>query len=138
MLGLVLEGGGMRAGFVAGAVMALMDKGMLGFDCAAAVSAGVPTLAYMAAGQRREMEAVWRNELCSSDLVCYRRLPLAPVPNEENPPFLDVDYLVLELFREKYPLDAQRLLCSPIQCNFAVAELRLRQFFHPAAAVQAQ
>jgi predicted patatin/cPLA2 family phospholipase len=32
MLGLVLEGGGMRAGFVAGALMALMDKGLTDFD----------------------------------------------------------------------------------------------------------
>ena len=113
----------MRAGFVAGAVMALMDKGLLGFDCAVAVSAGAPTLAYMVAGQRREMEAVWREELCSPHLICYRNLPLAPVPTEENPPVVNVDYLVLDLFRDQYPLDLGRLLSSPIQCYFAVAEL---------------
>jgi len=128
MIGLVLEGGGMRAGFVAGAVMALMDKGLLGFDCAVAVSAGAPTLAYMAAGQRREMESVWREELCSPGLIRYRHLPLAPVPNEENPPVVDVDYLVLDLFREKYPLDVERLLSGPIQCHFATAELSSGRF----------
>lgn len=118
----------MRAGFVAGAVMALMDKGLLGFDCAAAVSAGAPTLAYMAAGQRQEMESVWREELCTPQLICYRNLPLAPVPTEENPPVVDVDYLVLDLFRDKYPLDLERLHAAPMQCYFAAAELAAGRF----------
>jgi predicted patatin/cPLA2 family phospholipase len=63
MVGLLLEGGGMRAGFVAGAVMAMMDQGLTDFHLAVAVSASVPTLAYFAAGQRQEMERVWRHEL---------------------------------------------------------------------------
>jgi len=74
MLGLVLEGGAMRAGFAAGALMALMDKKLADFDAAAAVSASVPTLAYFAAGQRKEMEKIWRDELTSPKLVCYQKL----------------------------------------------------------------
>jgi predicted patatin/cPLA2 family phospholipase len=39
MRALVLEGGGMRAGFVACALMAFMDEVLFDFDCAVAVSA---------------------------------------------------------------------------------------------------
>ena len=55
MPGLVPEGGAMRSGFVVGAVMALMDKKLAGFDAAVAVSASVPILAYFTAGQRKEI-----------------------------------------------------------------------------------
>ena len=52
MLALVLEGGGLRAGFVAGALMAMMDLGLRNFDIAVAVSASVPSLAYFLSGRR--------------------------------------------------------------------------------------
>ena len=55
MLGLILEGGAMRAGFVADALTAFVDHNFVDVDTGAAVSAGVPTLAYFAAGQRQEM-----------------------------------------------------------------------------------
>lgn len=71
MPGLVLQGGAMRAGFVAGALMALMDKGLTDFKLALAVSASVPTLAYFAADQREEIEKVWRQELNTPKLVQF-------------------------------------------------------------------
>jgi len=62
----------MRAGFAAGVLMALLDNNITQFDEALAVSASVPTLAYFLAQQRREIEEVWRHELCTPKLVCYR------------------------------------------------------------------
>ncbi len=120
-LGLVLEGGGMRAGFVAGVVMALMDMGLLArFDLAAAVSASIPTLAYAAAGQREEMESVWRRELNTPRLVCYKNIPATSLAPSSKRPVLDIDYLVFDVFKTKYPLDRDRLLRSSIRCGFAV------------------
>lgn len=116
---LVLEGGGMRAGFVAGALMALMDKGWTRFDAAVAVSASVPTLAYFASGQREDMEAVWRHELCSPRLVCYRNLPAASLALSTQRPVVNIDYLVDEVFRERHPLDVAALARNPMQCRFA-------------------
>jgi predicted patatin/cPLA2 family phospholipase len=57
-IGLILEGGGMRAGFVAGVLMALADYDIMGFDKAVAVSASVPTrtvdMGYRIAEKRME------------------------------------------------------------------------------------
>lgn len=119
-IGMILEGGGMRAGFVAGALMALADHGMTGFDAALAVSASVPTLAYFVAGQRTEMERVWRQELNTSRLVRYRNIPAASLALASRRPVLDIDYLVYDVFRGKYPLDMNRLLASHTNCLFAV------------------
>ena len=116
---LVLEGGGMRAGFVAGALMALMDRGWTEFDAAVAVSASVPTLAYFASGQREDLETVWRWELCSPDLVCYRNLPAASLALSTEHPVVDIDHLVNRIFRERHPLDLRALGANPMECRFA-------------------
>ena len=122
MAGLILEGGGMRAGFVAGALMALMDKGLVDFHVALAVSASIPTLAYFAAGQREEMEKVWREELNTPKLVCYRNIPASSLALSVKRPILDIDYLVYEVFKKKYPLDIQALLRSKTTCLFALTK----------------
>jgi predicted patatin/cPLA2 family phospholipase len=122
MAGLILEGGGMRAGFVAGALMALMDKGFVDFDVALAVSASIPTLAYFVAGQREEMERVWRDELNTPNLVCYRNIPAASLALSTKRPVLNIDYLVYEVFKKKYPLDIQALLRSRTTCLFALTK----------------
>jgi len=123
MILLALEGGGMRAGFVAGAVMALMDKSLTGFDMAVAVSASVPTLAYFAAGQRKAMENVWRYELNTPKLVCYRNIPAASLVPSVRRPVLNIDYLVYKVFKEKYPLDLEALRANPMACHFAVTSV---------------
>jgi predicted patatin/cPLA2 family phospholipase len=123
VIGLILEGGGMRGGFVAGALMALMDRGLTGFDFSVAVSASVPTLAYFAAGQRDEIEKVWRNELVTPKLVCYKNIPAASLALSTKRPVLDIDYLVYEVFKKKYPLEIGRLMKSEMTCCFAVTEL---------------
>ncbi len=112
----------MRAGFVAGALMALMDKGLVDFDVALAVSASIPTLAYFAAGQREDIERVWREELNTPKLVCYRNIPAASLALSPKRPVLNIDYLVYEVFKKKYPLDIQALLNSKTRCLFAMTK----------------
>lgn len=123
-LGLILEGGGLRAGFVAGAVMALMDLGLHHFHTALAVSASVPTLAYCASGQREEMEQVWRKELNTPRLVCYRNIPAASLGLSAKRPILDIDYLVYDVFKKHYPLDMKSLKKNSMKCLFAVTDIR--------------
>lgn len=120
---LVLEGGGMRAGFVAGALMALMDNGWTDFDVAVAVSASVPTLSYFAAGQREDMEHVWRHELCNSRLVCYRNIPATCLALSTQRPFLNIDYLVDEVFKKQHPLDMAALTGNRMKCRFAATRV---------------
>jgi predicted patatin/cPLA2 family phospholipase len=127
MTSLLLEGGGMRAGFVAGALMALTDLGITRFDQALAVSASVPTLAYFAAGQREELETVWREELNTPKLVCYRNIPATSIHPSVTHPILDIDYLVYEVFERKYPLDLDRLLESGVDCRFAATCVNSRK-----------
>ena len=120
MIGLILEGGAMRAGFVAGALMAFIDNGFVDFDIAVAVSASIPTLAYFAAGQRKEIERVWRDELNTPKLVHYRNIPAASITLSSKRPILDIDYLVNEVFKKKYPLNISAVLNNKMTCHFAV------------------
>ncbi|MDY6881607.1 MAG: patatin-like phospholipase family protein [Desulfatiglans sp.] len=122
MAELILEGGAMRAGFVAGALMALMDNGLTDFDRGLAVSASVPTLAYFASGQRKEIEEVWRLELCSSDLVCYHNLPATSLALSIKRPIIDIQHLVYDVFKEKYPLNIKNLFESRMDCRFALTQ----------------
>ena len=98
--------------------MALMDKNLVDFDFAAAVSASVPTLAYFASGQRKEMEEVWRNELTSSKLVCYQNIPAATITLSEKRPFLNIDYLVYDVFKKRFPLNQDALFANKMACRF--------------------
>jgi predicted patatin/cPLA2 family phospholipase len=123
MLTLVLEGGGMRAGFVAGALMALMDKRLTAFDRALAVSASVPTLAYFAAGQRKDLESIWRYELSTARIICYRCIASASLALSVKRPVLDIDYLVDKVFKNRHPLHLQKLRKSRIACVFAVTKV---------------
>ncbi|MGA9535782.1 MAG: patatin-like phospholipase family protein [Desulfobacterales bacterium] len=123
MRALVLEGGGMRAGFVAGALMALMDLGFLNFDIAVAVSASVPTLAYFLAGQRRAIEKIWRHELTSEKLVAFRYLPLVALSEASRYPVLDTGYLVDHIIARQYPLDRDALKRCPTK--FLMAATRV-------------
>ena len=113
----------MRAGFVAGALMAFMDEGFTDFDVAVAVSASVPTLAYFASNQRREMEAVWRGELNTPKLVCYRNIPAASLALSVRRPVLDIDYLVYDVFKKKYPLDIASIKKNRMACYFGMTKV---------------
>ncbi len=123
---LLLEGGGMRAGFVAGALMALYDAGLTGFDYSLAVSASVPTMAYFKAGHREEIESIWRRELTIPEIIQYKNYPAASFALTKDRPILNIDHLVDEIFREKYPLDLEKLQTNPMQAFFAATNVRKR------------
>ena len=123
---LLLEGGGMRGGFVAGALMALYDAGLTGFDYSLAVSASVPTMAYFKAGHREKIESIWRRELTTPEIIQLRNYPAASFALTKDRPILNIDHLVDVVFKEKYPLDIDRLQKNPMQAFFAATNVKDR------------
>jgi predicted patatin/cPLA2 family phospholipase len=119
---LVLQGGGLRGAFSAGACLALGDIGITDFDSAFAVSASVPTLAYSLAGQCREGKEVWENYLATKKLVRYRSLLSGWAGDYIHRPVLDVHYLVFEVFRDRFPLNVARLMESPTRAYFVAMD----------------
>lgn len=119
---LILEGGGLRGAFVAGALTALADHGLTRFDEAIAVSASVPTLAYFASGQYGEIKKIWSQELATPKLIRYQNLFFSLSRTYEDRPLIDTGYLVYEVFKKKYPLDVMALRGSPIRCFFLATE----------------
>lgn len=83
---LVVEGGGLRGAFVAGALSELAAAGET-FDHIVAVSSGAPTAAYFAAGQVERAIEIWRDHVHGTQLVAFAN-PL------RGRPIMDIDRLV--------------------------------------------
>jgi predicted patatin/cPLA2 family phospholipase len=69
------------------------------------------------------MEAIWRRELSTAKLVCYRCIASASLALSVRRPVLDINYLVDKVFKKKYPLDVEKLYTSKIACAFAVTRV---------------
>jgi hypothetical protein len=74
-------------------------------------------------GQREEIETVWRGELNTPPLIQYRNIPLAPLQRTGRRPIVDVDYLVFNLLRDRFPVNTVRFRDSPIDCYFTVTSV---------------
>ena len=133
---LILQGGGLRGAFAAGACFALGDLGISQFDLAFAVSASVPTLAYFLAGQCREGREVWENYLSTTRLIRYSNLFLGWTDDYRHRPLIDLHYLVYQVFRDRFPLGIDRLLASKTEAYFVAtdAETYLPHYFQPDPA----
>lgn len=94
---LVVEGGGLRCAFVAGALSEL-HSAEIRFDHVFATSGGAPSAAYFVAGQIERAVAIWKERTHGSQLISARNL-LA------GKRLMDIDGLV-EVFRGEYALDA--------------------------------
>jgi predicted patatin/cPLA2 family phospholipase len=118
---LILQGGGLRGAFAAGACLALGQVGITDFDSAFAVSASVPTLAYALAGQCKEGREVWENYLATRKVVRYRGL-IGWNSEYTRTPLLDVHYLVFEVFRDRFPLNMARFMGSRTEAHFVALD----------------
>lgn len=98
---LVVEGGGMRGSYAAGAVGRLLfDEGRR-YDAIWATSSGAATCAYAVAGQRDGL-SIWQDHLHGRRLV----KPLRLLTGQDA---LDLDYLIDTVFRHRVPLDLDAL-----------------------------
>ena len=128
---LILQGGGLRGAFAAGACFALSDLDVSQFELAFAVSASVPTLAYFLAGQCKEGREVWENYLSTKRLIRYSSLFFGWKDDYRHRPLIDLQYLVYDVFRDRFPLNIDRLRASKTKAYFVAtdAETHLPHYF---------
>ncbi len=119
---LILQGGGFRAAFAAGACLALGDLGLGDFDSALAVSASAPTLAYFLTGQYAEIREVWENYVATPRLVRYSGLWGRGRKAGWPRPLLDTHHLVFEIFRDRFPLNIDQLMASRTEAYFVAMD----------------
>ena len=108
--GLVIEGGGFRACYAAGAVYELLKSAPdLHFDLVAANSASVCTAAYFVTRQIREIEQILLGGILSSPkFLNFWRVPISWYQS-----LTDLDYLFYDVFTKQFPLDLKALKTSP-------------------------
>ncbi|MHB8605819.1 MAG: patatin-like phospholipase family protein [Thermoplasmatota archaeon] len=100
---LVVEGGGMRGAYAGGALVGLQRAGER-FDAVYASSSGACSAAYLAAEQPEGLR-IWDEMLGGTKLINAANVLIGR-------PFLDLDYLIDEIFGKRVPLDVERLRAS--------------------------
>lgn len=116
--GLVIEGGGFRACYAAGAVYELLKSAPnLHFDVVAANSASVCTAAYFVTRQIGEMEKIriGGGILSSPKLLNFWRVPIA-----WHKSLIDLEFLFEDLLIKQFPLDLEALKKSPTELYVTV------------------
>jgi len=109
---LVLEGGGLRGAFVAGALAELAASGKLQFSHIFATSAGAASGAYLIAGQIDRALRIWSERTHGAQLISAGHLL-------RGRGLMDIAGLV-DVFRGELGLDAQRVERSPTALSIAV------------------
>ena len=118
-LAVVVEGGGLRAAFCAGALETLWRRLPRPPDYVFATSAGAPSAAFFALGHIDRAVRLWEKWTHASHLVSPRHLL-------RGRPLMDVDKLVSR-FRGAEPLDVERLESVATQTFIAVTNCRAGQ-----------
>lgn len=118
-LGIVVEGGGLRGAFCAGALQALAPLLPRPADYIFATSSGAPSAAFYALGQIDRAVRLWEQWTHASHLVSPRHLL-------RGRPIMDVDKLV-NRFRGQEPLEVERLAQVPTKAFVAVTNCRAGQ-----------
>jgi predicted patatin/cPLA2 family phospholipase len=109
---LVLEGGGLRGAFVAGALGELATCQALRFSHIFATSAAAASAAYMVAGQIDRGLQIWRDRTHGAQLISARHL-------FRGRRLMDIEGLI-EVFRGELSLDAARVELSTTALRIAV------------------
>ncbi|HAH04143.1 MAG: hypothetical protein UV78_C0030G0011 [Parcubacteria group bacterium GW2011_GWA2_43_17] len=104
---LICYGGGMKVAFTAGALIELAKNfGVTNFDVLIGASSSAPTLTYFYTGQYGAISQMWTKELNT-------RLFLNKLNLFSGRPIFNLDYLVDEIFRRRYPVDLAKLINQP-------------------------
>ncbi|MDO8528226.1 MAG: patatin-like phospholipase family protein [Deltaproteobacteria bacterium] len=104
---LVIEGGGFRSAYAAGALLHLLKEAPdLHFDVVAANSASVIPAAFFVTRQAKELEEFWLKDdaLASPKFLSFWRIPISWLK-----PLINIDYFFHDIFRYRYRLDLEKL-----------------------------
>lgn len=108
-LSIIAEGGALRGAYAAGAVYAIHKHfGLKRVDYVTGSSSSIATLAYYTAGQADIGMNIWRNELSNHRFLSFRNML-------RGKPFLNVDYLIDEVFKKRIPLDENNVKSSKMK-----------------------
>lgn len=112
-IGLVVEGGAMRAVVSGGALVGLEDLGLGGaFDVAYGASAGAINLAYFATGQAARASDIYLRHLITTEFANPLRLRK----------ILDLEFVFDRVIREKFPFDVEGLRTAPCEVKVSVTD----------------
>jgi predicted patatin/cPLA2 family phospholipase len=118
-LAIVVEGGGLRGAFCAGALQGLAQVLPRSPDYIFATSSGAPSAAFFALGHIDRAIHLWEQWTHASHLISPRHLL-------HGRPIMDVDKLV-NRFRGTQPLEVERLADVSMQAYIAVTHCRAGQ-----------
>ncbi len=102
---LVIEGGGMRSAYAAGALVALQELGHTRFDVVVGTSAGACCAVNFVGGQPRSNFKILHDYLCNSRFIRFRK-----VFTREN--IVDIDFLLDEVIARHVPLPLKEVKAS--------------------------
>lgn len=119
-LALVCGDGGIKGGFIAGAVSTLLDRfpnQMSNVKTIVASSASVGSMCYyLSHGLRHPGREIWLQALSSRKFIQYDSIRSIYARR----PIYDIDYLVYNIFKKDFPLDVDAIRNSPIDFYFPV------------------
>ena len=102
-LSIIAEGGAMRGAYVLGVIDALYSYfGLKHVDSLTGSSASASTLSYYASDQFYPGYYIWTGEATNPRFLSIGNL-------FKGRPFLDIDYMVDEVFKKKIPLDPDKI-----------------------------
>jgi predicted patatin/cPLA2 family phospholipase len=105
-LAIIMSGGGMKASFNAGVLLALIDKYKITDPYLLICSSGsAGTGAYYVAKQYDSIKSIWEKLLSSKEVLNRWRLWK----------ILDIDYLIDDIFKKQNPLDEEKVYQSKIK-----------------------
>jgi predicted patatin/cPLA2 family phospholipase len=122
---LVLEGGGLRAAFVAGALAELDQAGERSFTHVFATSAGAASAAYLITGQIDRALHIWKERTHGGQLISAKHLL-------RGRGLMDIGGLV-DVFQGEHGLDARRLEQSATSLQISVTNCNTGAADHVAA-----
>jgi predicted patatin/cPLA2 family phospholipase len=117
-LSIVAEGGAMRGAYAAGAIYALWKEfGLRWVDIATGSSASIGSLSYFASKQLEEGIEIWRKYLSTPEFMGFERV-------RQRQSFLNVDYLIDEVFRKDVRLDVKKVKGSKTRIIVPVTKVK--------------
>lgn len=117
---LICGDGGIKGGFIAGAVSALIEEFpdlLEKIDTISATSASVGSMCYLIShGKDHPGRKIWTEELSSDKFLNINN----PSDLFTNKKVYDLDYMVYGIFKDKYPLDINKINTGKIAFYFSV------------------